>query len=70
MGYTPQGTFVYSNPAASYTYNADGTVATVTENGIVTTYTYNPDGTVATINQNAVTRTYSYNADGTISGVA
>lgn len=33
--------------AGAATYNADGTVATVTENGLTRTVTYNPDGTVA-----------------------
>jgi YD repeat-containing protein len=55
---------------ASYTYNADGTVATATEGGITTAYTYNADGTVATATRQGVTRTYSYNADGTVSGVS
>lgn len=32
----------------SISYNADGSVATVTENGVTTSYTYNSDGTVAT----------------------
>jgi YD repeat-containing protein len=57
-------------PASSYTYNGDGTVATETVAGVVTTYTYNGDGTVATSTRAGVTRTYTYNADGTIASVA
>ncbi|UKA69596.1 hypothetical protein [Arthrobacter sp. FW306-06-A] len=45
-------------------YNADGSVQSVTENGITTTYTYNTDGTVATdtrtINGVTTTRNYGY----------
>lgn len=66
----PPGTYGEADPEVSITYNADGSVATSTENGIVTTFTYNADGTVATTTRLAVTRTYSYNADGTLSGVA
>jgi YD repeat-containing protein len=51
------------------TYNGDGTVATVTENGILTTYTYNTDGTVATDHRGAVTRTYTYSG-GNLVGIA
>lgn len=46
------------------TYNSDGSVATVTENGVTTTYTYNSDGTVATdtrtVNGVTTTRNYGY----------
>lgn len=54
------------------TYNPDGTVATVTENGVTTSYTYNVDGTVATdtriVGGIATTRTYTY-ADGNLTGI-
>jgi YD repeat-containing protein len=50
--------------AQSITYNPDGTVATVTENGVTTSYTYNTDGTVATdtrtVNGVTTTRNYGY----------
>lgn len=46
------------------TYNSDGSVATVTENGVTTSYTYNSDGTVATdtrtVNGVTTTRNYGY----------
>ena len=42
------------------TYNTDGTVATVVENGVTTSYTYNTDGTVATDTRQGVTRNYGY----------
>jgi hypothetical protein len=57
------------------TYNADGTVNTVTETatGAVTTYTYNPDGTPATesrvLGGVTTTRTFSYSG-GNLAGVA
>jgi YD repeat-containing protein len=57
-------------PAATLTYNADGTVATQTVASVVTTYTYNADGSVATEARGGVTRTYTYNADGTLASVA
>lgn len=53
-------TYAPAFPASTITYNADGTVATVTDNGITTTYTYNADGTVATDTRNGVTRNYGY----------
>jgi YD repeat-containing protein len=57
-------TYVSAFPASTITYNTDGTVATVTENGVTTTYTYNADGTVATdtrtVNGVTTTRTYGY----------
>lgn len=48
----------------SITYNSDGSVATVTENGVTTSYTYNADGTVATdsrtVNGVTTVRNYGY----------
>lgn len=41
-------------------YNDDGSVQSVTENGVTTSYTYNTDGTVATDTRNGVTRNYGY----------
>lgn len=58
-------TYASAFPAAqSITYNTDGSVATVTDNGITTTYTYNTDGTVAsdsrTVSGVTTTRNYGY----------
>lgn len=58
--------------AGAATYNADGSVATITEtidgNNSVTTFTYNADGSVATAAEvylgKTRTTTYTYNADG------
>jgi YD repeat-containing protein len=65
------GTFApLLEPAATYTYNGDGTVASETIGGVATAYTYNGDGTVATATRAGVTRTFTYNTDGTIASVA
>ena len=57
------------SPAVTITYNGDGTVASVTENGVTTTYTYNGDGTVATDTRAGVTRTYTYDGSGNLTGI-
>lgn len=57
-------TYVAANPLLTVTYNGDGTVASTTENGIVTTFTWNTDGTVATQTRAGITRTFSYGAFG------
>lgn len=67
--WAPRGTYVPSDPVVAITYNADGTAATSTENGVVTSFTYNADGTVATTTRLGVTRTYTY-ADGNLTAVA
>lgn len=48
--------------SASLTYNSDGTVATVTEDGLTKTLAYNADGTVNTISWpvDTLTRTETY----------
>lgn len=51
------------------TYDADGNVETVTEDGIVTTYTYNPDGSVDTDERGGITRQYTYDGDGNLTGI-
>lgn len=51
------------------TYNGNGNIDTVTEDGVVTTFTYNPDGTVATDTRNGITRTYTY-TDGNLTVVS
>lgn len=58
------------SPTTGITYNSDGSVATVTENGVTTTYTYNSDGTVATDVRAGVTRTYTYDGSGNLTGIA
>ncbi|UJQ86074.1 minor tail protein [Gordonia phage Zany] len=64
------GTYAPAAPTTAITYNPDGSVATVTENGITTTYTYNTDGTVATDTRLGVTRTYTYDGSGNLTGIA
>ena len=62
-------TYASAFPATqAITYNPDGSVATVTENGVTTSYTYNSDGTVATDTRNGVTRTYTY-TNGNLTGI-
>lgn len=56
--------------AASATYNADGSLATMTEAGVTYTYTYNADGSVNTISNGTTTVTASYNADGSLAAFA
>lgn len=58
------------SPTTGITYNPDGSVATVTENGVTTTYTYNPDGSVATDVRAGVTRTYTYDGSGNLTGIS
>lgn len=57
-------------PIETFTYNADGTVATQTVASVTTSYTYNSDGTVATETRAGVTRSYTYNGDGTLASVS
>lgn len=59
-----------TNPALTVTYNADGTVATTTQDGVLTTFTYNADGTVKTQTRGGVTRTFTYDANGNVTGAA
>jgi hypothetical protein len=61
---------VVSPPSVVITYNGDGSVATVTENGVTTTYTYNGDGSVATDIRAGVTRAYTYDGSGNLTGIA
>lgn len=49
-----------SNPAATITYNVNGTVNTVAEIGNTFTITYNANGTVNTISDGTTTRTCAY----------
>jgi secreted trypsin-like serine protease len=49
-------------------YNPDGSIASVTSNGVITTYTYNPDGTVATDSRSGITRAYTY-TNGNLTGI-
>lgn len=63
-------TFVPGNPTLVVTYNPDGSVASTTENGVLTTFTYNPDGTVNTQTRAGVTKTFTYDANGNVTGAA
>jgi YD repeat-containing protein len=63
-------TFVPGNPTLVVTYNGDGSVASTTENGVLTTFTYNTDGTVATQTRAGVTKTFTYDANGNVTGAA
>ena len=59
----------YAFPASqTIAYNTDGSVQSVTENGVTTTYTYNTDGTIATDTRNGVTRNYGY-TDGNLTSI-
>lgn len=62
-------TYGLADPVTAITYNGDGTVASVTEDGMATTYTYNGDGTVATQTRLGVTRTFTYDG-GNLTAVA
>lgn len=74
----PAGHLLHSSaePAAaavSMTYNGDGTVATVTVDGVTKTLAYNSDGTINTISWPVAggktrTETYSYTS-GVLSGM-
>jgi YD repeat-containing protein len=67
----PELTATYASAfpdSQAITYNPDGSVATVTENGVTTSYTYNGDGTVATDTRAGVTRTYTY-TNGNLTGI-
>jgi len=63
-------TFVPGNPTLVVTYNSDGTVASTTENGVLTTFTYNTDGTVKTQTRAGTTKTFTYDASGNVTGAA
>src|SRR6266567_7676845 len=69
-------TYLHTGPAGTmaYTYNSDGTIATMTYGPLTVTYAYNADKTINTCTavdgSITVTDTYSYNADGTLSGVS
>jgi len=63
-------TYVSGNPTLTVTYNTDGSVATTTENGVLTTFTYNTDGTVNTQTRAGVTKTFTYDASGNVTGAA
>jgi len=55
---------VVFSAADAITYNTDGTVATSTEDGVLTTFTYNTDGTVATEIRQGLLRTWTYDTAG------
>ena len=54
------------------TYNSDGTIATLTEDGVVKTFAYNGDGTINTVSWpvGALTRTETYSySSGVLNGM-
>lgn len=51
----------------SFTYNADGTIATDPDGN---SYTWNTDGTLATQTKGGVTRTFHWNTDGSLGSVS
>lgn len=56
----------------SITYNVDGTIDTVTEDGVTKTFTYNGDGTIDTVSWpvGSLTRTETYSyTDGVLTGM-
>jgi hypothetical protein len=53
---------------ASAVYNGDGTLASVTINGIAYTFTYS-SGKIATVNHGGVTKTYTWSGDQLVSVV-
>lgn len=58
--------------ALSITYNGDGTIATLTEDGVVKTFAYNGDGTINTVSWpvGALTRTETYSySSGVLNGM-
>ena len=58
--------------ALSITYNGNGTVATLTEDGVVKTFAYNGDGTINTVSwpRGALTRTETYSySSGVLNGM-
>jgi YD repeat-containing protein len=63
-------TYGLANPTLAVTYNGDGSVATTTENGVLTTFTYNTDGTVNTQTRAGITKTFTYDASGNVTGAA
>ncbi|BCW79020.1 hypothetical protein [Arthrobacter sp. NicSoilC5] len=63
-------TYVPGNPTLAVTYNSDGSVASTTENGVLTTFTYNADGTVNTQTRAGVTKTFTYDTNGNVTGAA
>lgn len=63
-------TYVPGNPTLVVTYNGDGSVASTTENGVLTTFTYNTNGTVNTQTRAGVTKTFTYDAAGNVTGAA
>ena len=58
--------------ALSITYNGDGSIATLTEDGVVKTFAYNGDGTINTVSWpvGALTRTETYSySSGVLNGM-
>jgi hypothetical protein len=58
-----------SDQTATFAYNGNGTVNTITKGTRVLTFSYNGDGTINTVGDGALTSTFSYNGDGTIAAI-
>jgi hypothetical protein len=59
--------------SVSYTYNADGTVATYTVNGVLYTMAYTTVAgkrLVSTVTGGGITQTFTYNSDGSVASIA
>jgi YD repeat-containing protein len=55
--------------AVAMSYDGDGNITEVVEDGVTTAYTWNVDGTVATDTRNGVTRRYTWDVDGNLTGI-
>jgi YD repeat-containing protein len=62
--------YVPGNPMLVVTYNADGSVASTTGNGMLTTFKYNADGTVNSETRSGLTKTYTYDGSGNVTGAS
>ncbi|GAA4176625.1 hypothetical protein [Gryllotalpicola koreensis] len=49
LSYDGSGNVIEDQDGTTYTYNGDGTVATITKGGVTRTLTYNTDGTIASV---------------------
>jgi len=62
---------LFSGDSVSFTYNSNGTIATVVHNdfSITETITYNSDGTVDSVGDGTNTWNFSYNSLGQLSTI-
>lgn len=66
----PQGPSGSADISRTFTWNADGTLATAVDAGGSRTFAYNPDGTLASVTGTGTykSKTYTY-AGGNLSGI-